>query len=123
MIGSEALKLLLKQIIDNNAAASFVSLFLEKFSTEEKQNLWHHQLNTLRQGPYEKLRKNIVLLITFSHSKNVKEAIDAAKQVEKQLSLNYATLSNTLSAQLEGKPEKRKPKDDRNLTKVWDTKA
>jgi hypothetical protein len=28
---------------------------LEKFSTEEKQNLWHHQLNTLRQGPYEKV--------------------------------------------------------------------
>jgi hypothetical protein len=40
-----------------------------------------------------------------------------------QLSLNYATLSNALSAQLEGKPERRKPKDDRNLTKVWDTKT
>ncbi|CAG8767619.1 17320_t:CDS:2, partial [Funneliformis caledonium] len=59
----------------------------------------------------------------FSHPKNVEEAIDAAKQVEKQLSLNYATLSNVLSAQLEGKPERKKPKDDRNLTKVWDTKA
>jgi len=32
-----------------------VPLFLEKFATEEKQNLWHHQLNTLRQGPYEKV--------------------------------------------------------------------
>ncbi|CAG8773125.1 5435_t:CDS:2, partial [Funneliformis caledonium] len=41
----------------------------------------------------------------FSHPKNVKEAIDAAKQVES------------------GKPERRKPKDDRNPTKVWDTKA
>ncbi|CAG8673622.1 3612_t:CDS:1 [Funneliformis caledonium] len=37
------------------AASSFVLLFLEKFSTEEKQNLWHHQLNTLYQGPYEKV--------------------------------------------------------------------
>ncbi|CAG8645777.1 15754_t:CDS:2, partial [Funneliformis caledonium] len=42
---------------------------------------------------------------------------------QEQLSLNYVTLSNALSTQLEGKPEKRKPKDDRNLTKVWDTKA
>ncbi|CAG8739266.1 6866_t:CDS:2, partial [Funneliformis caledonium] len=51
-------------------------------------------------------------------SQNVEEAIDAAKQVEsEQLSLNYATLSNALSAQLEGKPERRKPKDDRNPTK------
>ncbi|CAG8733231.1 7402_t:CDS:2, partial [Funneliformis caledonium] len=82
----------------------------------------------------------------FSHPKNVEKAIDAAKQVEsgqyyeqqspiptqpsgsnnainnltkqmEQLSLNYATLSNALSAQLEGKPERRKPKDDRNPTK------
>ncbi|CAG8557269.1 9475_t:CDS:1, partial [Funneliformis caledonium] len=100
---------------DGNTAASFVLLFLKKFSTEEKQNLWHYQLNTLRQGPYEKvdfyagkfkrllkkvnsssalsdkytvrlflngLRKNIVLLVTFSHPKNVEEAIDVAKQVE-----------------------------------------
>ncbi|CAG8619806.1 16434_t:CDS:2 [Funneliformis caledonium] len=40
----------------------------------------------------------------------------------KQLFLNYATLSNALSTQLEGKPERRKLKDDRNLTKVWDKK-
>ncbi|CAG8756191.1 12276_t:CDS:1, partial [Funneliformis caledonium] len=88
----------------------------------------------------------------FSHPKNVEEAIDAAKQVEsgqyyeqqspiltqpsgnnnaidnltkqmEQLSLNYATLPNTLSTQLEEKPERRKPKDDRNPTKVWETKA
>ncbi|CAG8676964.1 13612_t:CDS:2, partial [Funneliformis caledonium] len=66
----------------------------------------------------------------FSHSKNVEEAIDAAKQVESSryyeqqspLSLNYATLSNALSAQLEGKPERRKLKDDRNLIKAWDKK-
>jgi len=35
--------------------SSFVPCFLNKFSTEEKQNLWHHQLNELRQGPYEKV--------------------------------------------------------------------
>ncbi|CAG8638362.1 12720_t:CDS:2 [Funneliformis caledonium] len=93
-------------------------------------------LNTLRQEPYEKvdfyaekfkrlikkvnssnalsdkytvriflngLRKNIISLIAFIHPKNVDEAIKAAKQVER-------------------KPDRRKPKDDRNLTKVWDIK-
>ena len=37
------------------ADSSFVPCFKEKFSTEEKQNMWHHQLNELRQGPYEKV--------------------------------------------------------------------
>ncbi|CAG8629169.1 6411_t:CDS:2 [Funneliformis caledonium] len=97
------------------------------------------------------LRKNIIPFVVFSHSKNVDEAIEAAKQVEsgqyyeqqspvltqtsesnntidnftkqmKQLSLNNATLPNVLSMQFEGKSERRKPKDDRNLIKVWDKK-
>ncbi|CAI2201121.1 13147_t:CDS:1, partial [Funneliformis geosporum] len=29
------------------ANSSFVPCFLKKFSTEEKQNMWHHQLNEL----------------------------------------------------------------------------
>ncbi|CAG8636495.1 1658_t:CDS:2, partial [Funneliformis caledonium] len=53
----------------------------------------------------------------FFQPKNVDKAIEAAKQVEKQLSLNYTTFFNALFAKLEGNPEKKQLKDDRNLTK------